>query len=511
MKKQIFISWSGEKSKSVAALYRKWLKDNFQADSWLSCENIESGKIALISLFKALKDATFGLFFITKDNWNAPWINFEAGAISKGELDNNVCIINIDIDIEDIPEKSPLRGFQKNMFEKDSICKLTKQILEITDDNDRDFENDFNEAWKLLEADYKKLLYSDNPLLEEQYQPKFSLLVPKDKRESLKKADKKLLNQFFVEEYNKIDLHSIGKRLQFIIDRAVVLVYLYDNTCWGDILTELKNNNDDYHVDYPNVKDYGSYKVAIQVLQQVFYYHKMMQNNSGTCVSGSEPENICNELLKLSQVLKSEPDLIKNKMVYCLLYDYMGLCYHKQALSKINEKIKMKPFNFIDAEQLKKLNKDVEAKNDITYLLREAINCFDFVLSQSEYGSVLEFRALGDYIWEDFALYNKARCEYLLHYFNHEGNEWSKTMEKAVQERRASKNDYKSLPLAISANLYAEYLHARLEEIAYKGETPGQYFIDEYNEWLQLCYSDVLNVQKKYEFINEFNKEIVNN
>ena len=112
MKKQIFISWSGEKSKSVAELYRKWLNDNFQVESWFSCENIESGKISLIPLFKALKDATFGLFFITKDNWNAPWINFEAGAISKGELDNNVCIINIDIDIDGIPDiKIDVEGY----------------------------------------------------------------------------------------------------------------------------------------------------------------------------------------------------------------------------------------------------------------------------------------------------------------------------------------------------------------------------------------------------------------
>lgn len=203
MKKQFFISWSGEKSKSIAIIYREWLQDNFKIETWLSIEDIECGKVWYKEVLKALKNISFGLFFITKENWDAPWINFEAGAISKGYIDNNVCIINIDID--DIPEHSPLRHFQKVKFEKEAICRLTKQILEKTDGYDKDeFMKTFEKVWPSLDNNYKKKLYSDNPLIEEHYQPEFSLLIPEDKKESLKKADRKLINQFFCTNMKKL-------------------------------------------------------------------------------------------------------------------------------------------------------------------------------------------------------------------------------------------------------------------------------------------------------------------
>lgn len=505
MKKRFFISWSGEKSKSIAILYREWLQDNFKVDTWLSIEDIEYGKVWHKEILKALNNISFGLFFITKENWDAPWINFEAGAISKGYIGNNVCIINIDID--DIPEHSPLRHFQRAKFEEEAICRLTKQIFEKTDGNDKNnFMGIFEDAWSSLYNNYKKKLYNDNPLIEEHYQPKFSLLIPEDKKASLEKADRELINQFFVHEYEKIDPHSIGKRLQFIIDRAVILVYLYGNTCWGKILFDLERANGEQRDDHNS----RSYNVAIQILRQVFYYHKMMHNECGIYVLKSEPENICDELLKLSEILNKEKDLIKNKMVYCLLYDYIGLCYHKRALLKIAEKFEMDDFNILDRKHRLKLNNTVKEQDDIADFLNNAINYFNLVLEKSDYDNLTDSRDLGDYIWNDFALYNKARCEYLLYCCGINNDQWKDTMRNAVRVRKYSVDRYDDMPLAISANLYAEYLHAKLEDIAYRGETPNQDFVNEYNKWLKLCYSDVLNIQKKYESINKFNKKSVN-
>lgn len=307
-------------------------------------------------------------------------------------------------------------------------------------------------------------------------------------------------------EYEKIDPHSIGKRLQFIIDRAVVLVYLYDNTCWGRILFDLQNANRKQHDE----KNSNSYNVAIQILQQVFNYHEMMHNECGDNVIINDSVNICDDLLKLSEILKKDKDLIKNKMVYCLLYDYIGLCYHKRALLKIAEKFEMDAFNILDRKHRSKLNDTVKEQDDIVIFLKEAINYFNLVLEKSDYDNLTYSRDLDDYIWNNFALYNKARCEYLLHCCGIEDDQWKETMRKAVRDRKKSVDRYDDMPVAIHANLYAEFLHAKLEEISYKEETPSQDFDNEYNEWLKLCYSDVLNIQKKYELITKLNKGSVN-
>lgn len=72
-------------------------------------------------------------------------------------------------------------------------------------------------------------------------------------------------------------------------------------------------------------------------------------------------------------------------------------------------------------------------------------------------------------------------------------------MKQAIKERKKSVDKYQDMPFAILSNLYAEYLHARLEQFSYLNEKPDNNFDKEYNKWIELCYEDILNVQNKYE------------
>lgn len=72
-----------------------------------------------------------------------------------------------------------------------------------------------------------------------------------------------------------------------------------------------------------------------------------------------------------------------------------------------------------------------------------------------------------DYIWDDYALYNKARNQYLLNCLGLEDDSWKTTMKQAVKERKRSVDEYQDMPFAILSNLYAEYLYARLEQFSY--------------------------------------------
>src|SRR5664280_2412573 len=82
---KIFISWSGDLSKQVALLLRDWLPGAIQAldPPWVSEVDIESGANWSTSIGKELTDARFGIICVTQENQSRPWLNFEAGAISR--------------------------------------------------------------------------------------------------------------------------------------------------------------------------------------------------------------------------------------------------------------------------------------------------------------------------------------------------------------------------------------------------------------------------------------------
>lgn len=124
----IFLSWSGEKSKKVANLFKDWLPQVIQAiKPWVSTQDIESGKGWHSQIQGSLNISSFGIFCLTKDNKDTPWILYEAGAISKGDPKNNVCTFLVDLKATDLIN-NPLSSFNHTFNNKDSIFKLIKEI-----------------------------------------------------------------------------------------------------------------------------------------------------------------------------------------------------------------------------------------------------------------------------------------------------------------------------------------------------------------------------------------------
>lgn len=496
MERNIFISWSGEKSQKIAIAFQRWIDKYFNFNIWLSCKEIVLGKAWDPQIQEALKKADVGVFFITKENVFAPWINFEAGGISKGDPEKNVCIVKIDIN--DIPKESPLFHYQSCMFNKEGIFNLLNKVLRNDSLPDDSFKILFENYWGELYKEYLKIIYSENPLIDENYIPVFKSIIPESMKNELKKADKININNFFEKEYEKIDENSIGKRLQFIIDRTVVFVYLDNNKCWGDYLYKLEySNNEQCSID-----NYKSYNIAIKILKEIFKYHKMMRDNNDECYIHIDPEDIKNKLLKIYNDLKMDPNLIKNKMLYCLLFDYLGLCCLKTACKKIAEGLQQNSFDILEISDRKKIKK-INYIDSLAIIdsLKESIQWFDEVLKISSYENEIGFKQMSEYIWEGYALYNKARGEYLLYCFNFKNVNWETTMEQAITVRRESVVKYKDMPFAIFSNLFSEYLHARLEQYSYLNKKPSIGFEKEFNRWIELCYEDILNIKNKYEKI----------
>lgn len=124
---KVFLSWSGEKSHKVATVFRDWLPSVIQSlFPYVSSEDIDKGAIWSTDIAKELEDATFGILCVTKENLSAPWLNFEAGALSK-TIDNTF-VSPFLFDIKRSEVNGPILQFQSTIFEKDDILKLIKTI-----------------------------------------------------------------------------------------------------------------------------------------------------------------------------------------------------------------------------------------------------------------------------------------------------------------------------------------------------------------------------------------------
>src|SRR5258708_7792508 len=96
---KVFISWSGGLSKRIAELLKNWLPEVLQnVEPWVSSEDIEKGTVWFGELSKRLDEISVGIICVTQENMNAPWILFEAGALSKGREQARVCPLVIDLE-----------------------------------------------------------------------------------------------------------------------------------------------------------------------------------------------------------------------------------------------------------------------------------------------------------------------------------------------------------------------------------------------------------------------------
>lgn len=124
---KVFISWSGNKSHKVALVYREWLPNVIQSiEPYVSSEDIDKGARWSSDIAKELEDSTFGILCVTKDNLEAPWLSFEAGALSKTMDKSFVSPFLFDIKRSEVD--GPILQFQSTIFAKDDIQKLVRTI-----------------------------------------------------------------------------------------------------------------------------------------------------------------------------------------------------------------------------------------------------------------------------------------------------------------------------------------------------------------------------------------------
>lgn len=147
---KIFISWSGDRSRRVAEALRSLLTVVIpNAEPWLSGQDIVPGARWQLEIARQLEETDFGILVVTQDNLHAPWLLFEAGALSKS-LRARVCPYLVDVAFKDL--SSPLSQFQSVLAIRESTLAL---ILSMNDPSGPSSDDEvrflFEQLWPTLD------------------------------------------------------------------------------------------------------------------------------------------------------------------------------------------------------------------------------------------------------------------------------------------------------------------------------------------------------------------------
>ena len=164
----IFISYSGEKSRKMAEAFKKWLPSVHHVfQPFISHIDIMSS-IWIDDLRNALNTADAGILCVTMENMENPWLMFEAGALLMSKSNHSV-VIPFLLEKEYTELKSPLNLFHTRHFEKGSIKGLLNNLVTvyqnkygISPEMRSFFDEQFERLYCLFEADLNRLLEQDS-------------------------------------------------------------------------------------------------------------------------------------------------------------------------------------------------------------------------------------------------------------------------------------------------------------------------------------------------------------
>ncbi|GAB3130282.1 hypothetical protein [Microbispora hainanensis] len=159
---KLFISWSGELAEQCASFLKLWIRKlNHTIDPWCSNTDIAKGELARSKIANQLQVSNFGIVCVTRGNQAAPWLNFEAGALSKAVSDSRVMPFLIDLPEKDLTP-GPLSSFQAtDSSNKGQVWQMVQSINDVCDSKGK-VETDilrghFDQYWEELDKTLQKI------------------------------------------------------------------------------------------------------------------------------------------------------------------------------------------------------------------------------------------------------------------------------------------------------------------------------------------------------------------
>ena len=155
----VFLSWSGERSRRVAQALRDWLPNVVQAlKPWLSAKDIATGARWSSDVASKLDECRAGILCITPDNIEVPWLLFEAGALSKTIEKTFVCPYLFGLRPSDL--KGPLVQFQAAEAKQEDTREMIQTLNGALGEHklqDKQLDKMFDTFWPELERNLQSI------------------------------------------------------------------------------------------------------------------------------------------------------------------------------------------------------------------------------------------------------------------------------------------------------------------------------------------------------------------
>jgi hypothetical protein len=179
---KIFISWSDEISHEIALVLGEWIPSVIQAvETYVSPEDIRKGTRWIYDVSKELNQSSLGILCVVPGNMGAPWLNFEAGVLSKSLDASRVIPLLIDVERSEL-DNGPLAQFPSAIFEKNDMYQMLETINEKTENGrlskDR-LRNTFDIWWPKLKLDIQSIRNKEIPEIRDADQPEKALDIGK--------------------------------------------------------------------------------------------------------------------------------------------------------------------------------------------------------------------------------------------------------------------------------------------------------------------------------------------
>lgn len=154
----VFFSWSGEASRNIAEALSAMLEAIFgsRVTCWKSYDNIKPGERWSDALDRQLDRSNFAIVCLVPNNLMAPWIHYEAGALSRTK---DLAVVPYCVNLNEGELRDPLtRFFQAEQATADGTFKLVKCINGHLGNalDDTTLQNTFTRFWKNLETKLKE-------------------------------------------------------------------------------------------------------------------------------------------------------------------------------------------------------------------------------------------------------------------------------------------------------------------------------------------------------------------
>jgi len=159
---KVFISWSGERSKQMAAALKEWLPTAIQyLEPWMSDTDIHAGDRWADKMATELKESNVGIVCVTGENLTSEWLHFEAGALSKLMQNTRVITVLLDLDVQAV--SGPLTLFQMKKLDKGGVLDIAISLNKFAEHklDEATLNNAVNGMWTSLEQKIKAIPAAD--------------------------------------------------------------------------------------------------------------------------------------------------------------------------------------------------------------------------------------------------------------------------------------------------------------------------------------------------------------